>query len=261
MKARSDLRPALPGSPESPRLRLPGSKSTVSKLSSRIALGDTRRMQMPQNIGAAGATRLTAAALAALGAASAIPIPLAQLDFAGVINVFHIDSGDSPRALLVIAGVGGALTFGVLALALAGAFLAATGATSARAVLIGAALAGLVTAMPLWIPAGVLIAAAAALLGSPKADRFGASQRNLLHVSGRTHQHSTPARSLIHTRHHHWLPFAALTALALGIWVVSAAHGYAWQMLWLPAVIAAAAWPTHRTRIPRCLRSQRNLRR
>jgi hypothetical protein len=141
-------------------------------------------MQLPQNIAGASATRLAAAALAALGAASAIPIPLAQLDFAGMINVFHIDSGDSPPALLVIAGVGGALTFGVLTLAFGGAFLAATGATSARAVLIGAAVAGLVTAMPLWIPAGVLIGAAAALLGPPKADQFGDAQRNLLHVTG-----------------------------------------------------------------------------
>jgi hypothetical protein len=32
--------------------------------------------------------RIAAGALAALGAASAIPIPLAQLDFAGLINVF-----------------------------------------------------------------------------------------------------------------------------------------------------------------------------
>jgi hypothetical protein len=95
---------------------------------------------------------------------------LAQLDFAGLINVFHIDNGDSPRALLVIAGVGGALTIGVLALAFAGAFLAVTGAASGRAVLIAAALVGLATAMPIWIPAGVLIAAAALLLPPPKAD-------------------------------------------------------------------------------------------
>lgn len=106
------------------------------------------------------------AALAALGAASAIPIPLAQLDFAGLLNVFDIEHGDSPRALLVIAGVGGMLTFAVLALALVGAYLAATGARSARSVLIAAALAGLVTAMPLWLPAGLLIGAAALAVGS-----------------------------------------------------------------------------------------------
>ncbi|MDQ3874961.1 MAG: hypothetical protein M3322_05340 [Actinomycetota bacterium] len=113
------------------------------------------------------ATRIAAAALAALGAASAIPIPLAQFDFAGLINVFNIEHGDSPHALLVIAAAGGVLTVGVLALAFTGAFLAATGAPSARTALIAAALAGLVTAMPLWIPAGVLIGAAALLLRDP----------------------------------------------------------------------------------------------
>jgi hypothetical protein len=128
--------------------------------------------------------RIAAAALAALGAASAIPIPLAQLDYAGLINVFNIDHGDSPRALLVIAGVGGTLTFGVLTLALAGSFLAATGAASARVVLIAAALAGLVTAMPLWIPAGVLIGAAAAVLRPAKADEAKDACGNLLHLSG-----------------------------------------------------------------------------
>jgi hypothetical protein len=112
--------------------------------------------------------RLAVAALAALGAASAVPIPLAQLDFAGIINVFNIDSGDSPRALHIIAGVGGVLTVAVLALAFVGAALAATGHPAARAVLIAAALAGLVTAMPLWIPAGVVIGAAAVVLGQPQ---------------------------------------------------------------------------------------------
>src|SRR5438093_12207479 len=106
MKARSPLPRALPGSPESPRVRLPGSESTVSKLSPGMPRGDSRHMQIPQNNPALSAARLAAAALATLGAASAIPIPLAQLDFAGLVNVFHIDNGDSPRALLVIAGVG-----------------------------------------------------------------------------------------------------------------------------------------------------------
>jgi len=114
--------------------------------------------------------RLAAAALAALGAASAIPIPLAQLDFAGLMNVFNIDAGDSPRALQIIAGVGGVLTIAVLALAFAGAALAATGHPAARAVLVAAALAGLVTAMPLWIPAGVVIGAAAVVLGQPRTE-------------------------------------------------------------------------------------------
>jgi hypothetical protein len=111
--------------------------------------------------------RIAAAALATFGAASAIPIPLAQLDFAGLINAFDVDNGDSPPALLVMAGVGGFLTIAVLGLAFAGAGLALAGAPIARALLITAALAGLVTAMPLWIPAGVVIGAAAILLARP----------------------------------------------------------------------------------------------
>jgi hypothetical protein len=121
--------------------------------------------------------RLPAAALAALGAASAIPIPLAQLDFAGIMNVFNIDAGNSPRALQIIAGVGGVLTIAVLALAFMGAALAATGHSAARAVLVAAALAGLVTAMPLWIPAGVVIGAGAVLLGQPHSTGTAAAAR------------------------------------------------------------------------------------
>ncbi len=62
--------------------------------------------------------RLLAGIVAALGAATAIPLPLAQLDFAGVIDVFGIDHGDTPAGLLVLAGVGGVLTAGVVLLAL-----------------------------------------------------------------------------------------------------------------------------------------------
>jgi hypothetical protein len=119
--------------------------------------------------------RLAAAVLAGLGAASAIPIPLAQLDFAGIMNVFNIDAGDTPHAVQIIAGVGGFLTLGVLALAFAGAALAGTGSAAARPILIAAALAGLATAMPLWIPAGVVIGAAAVLLGNHNARRDGTS--------------------------------------------------------------------------------------
>jgi hypothetical protein len=129
--------------------------------------------------------RIAAAALAAFGAASAIPIPLAQLDFAGLVNAFNINSGDSPRALLVIAGVGGILTIAVIVLAFVGAGLAFTRSRAARNVLIAAALAGLVTAMPLWIPAGVVIGASALLLGQPS-DRHAPSahsRRNLLHTT------------------------------------------------------------------------------
>jgi hypothetical protein len=134
------------------------------------------------------ANRIAAGALAALGAASAIPIPLAQLDFAGLFNVFNIDSGDSSRALLVIAGVGGILTIAVVALAFAGAALACVGAPSARKILVAAALGGLVTAMPLWIPAGVVIGAAALILG-PSSDPHAAIEnprRNRLRTTGVT---------------------------------------------------------------------------
>ncbi len=134
------------------------------------------------------ANRIAAGALAALGAASAIPIPLAQLDFAGLFNAFNIDSGDSPPALLVIAAAGGILTIADIALAFAGAALALTGAPSARKILVAAALAGLVTAMPLWIPAGVVIGAAALMLRQSR-DRHAAvedSHRNLLRTTGVT---------------------------------------------------------------------------
>jgi len=121
-------------------------------------------------------SRIAAAALAALGAASAIPIPLAQLDFAGFFNAFNIDSGESPPALRVLAAAGGILTIAVVGLAFAGAVLTLAGARSARTILISAALAGLVTAMPLWIPAAVVIGAAALILGDPatKAQRSSA---------------------------------------------------------------------------------------
>jgi hypothetical protein len=134
-------------------------------------------MEMTQN-------RIAAAALAAFGAASAIPIPLAQFDFAGLVNAFDIDSGDSPKALLVMAGVGGFLTIAVLALAFAGAGLALAGAPTARPLLIAAALAGLVSAMPLWIPAGVVIGAAAVLLGHPSEPRPTSGGGNVLGVGG-----------------------------------------------------------------------------
>jgi hypothetical protein len=108
---------------------------------------------------------VTAAALAALGATCAIPIPLAQLDFAGVFNVFNIDSGDAPQALRVIAGIGAVLTLAVLALAFVGVALVLSGSPLARNVLIVAAVARFATAMPFWIPAGVVLGASATLLG------------------------------------------------------------------------------------------------
>jgi hypothetical protein len=135
--------------------------------------------------------RIAASALAGLGAASATPIPLAQLDFAGFFNAFNIDSGDSPRALLVIAAVGGILTTAVVVLAFTGAVLTFTGARSARTILIAAALAGLVTAMPLWIPAGVVIGAAALILGNSPTTHDEHSRLNLLATPGVTTRTTT----------------------------------------------------------------------
>ena len=45
-----------------------------------------------------------------------------------------------------------------------------------------------------------------------------------------------------------WLPLAFTTGAALALWALAAANGYAWQLIWLPAVVAGAAWPRHRTR-------------
>jgi hypothetical protein len=86
----------------------------------------------------------------------------------------------------VIAGVGGILTIAVIALASAGAVLAFTGSPSARNVLVAAVLAGLVTAMPLWVPAGVVIGAAAVILGESSDGHAtgGDSSRNLLRATG-----------------------------------------------------------------------------
>jgi hypothetical protein len=168
--------------------------------------------------------RIAAAALAALGAASAIPIPLAQLDFAGLFNAFNIDSGDSPRALLIIAGVGGILTIAVVALAFAGAALALTGAPSARRILIAAALGGLVTAMPLWIPAGVVIGVAALTRPGrrrPRTDRQNASE----HAAHERRNYPQPQarRGLIRVVGNRWLPLALTTGAALALWALAAA--------------------------------------
>jgi len=55
-----------------------------------------------------------------------------------------------------------------------------------------------------------------------------------------------------------WLPLALTISAALGIWAIAAAHGYAWQMIWLPAAVAGAAWPRGRKRpLGHCLRRTR----
>jgi hypothetical protein len=129
------------------------------------------------------ANRVAAGALAALGAAGAIPIPLAQLDFAGLLDAFDIDSGDSPGALLVIAGVGGSSPSPSSRLR-SRVQSSRSPEPPARTILVVAALAGLVTAMPLWIPAGVVIGAAAALLAETRAGAWPAR----VNVTTRAHE-------------------------------------------------------------------------
>lgn len=53
---------------------------------------------------------------------------------------------------------------------------------------------------------------------------------------------------------HRWLPFGVVTGAALGLWALAAAHGYAWEMIWLPAAVAGAAWPRRTTQaVLQCL--------
>jgi hypothetical protein len=66
-----------------------------------------------------------------------------------------------PVRRLAARAVGGVLMCAALATVLVGATLAATGARQARTVLLTAAIAGFVTAMPIWLPAGIVIGAAA----------------------------------------------------------------------------------------------------
>jgi hypothetical protein len=49
-----------------------------------------------------------------------------------------------------------------------------------------AAIAGLVTAMPLWIPAGILIGAAAILLGQPSKGRASTGGGNVVRTGVNT---------------------------------------------------------------------------
>jgi hypothetical protein len=107
--------------------------------------------------------RFVAAALAALGVVSAAPIPLAGLDFAGFIDIFHIDGADSPRGVVALVAAAAILTVAILILACVGIVLAAIGSRAARPVLLVAAVGGVVTAVVAWLPAGVLLGLAAYL--------------------------------------------------------------------------------------------------
>jgi hypothetical protein len=115
--------------------------------------------------------RLAAACLGALGAASAIPLALALLDLAGFFNAFDIHAGDTPHGVLVLAGVGGALTLAVAAVTAVGVALTVAGAPAARLLLTSAAIAGFFAAPLLWFPNTVLIGAAAVLLGNAERKR------------------------------------------------------------------------------------------
>ncbi len=109
------------------------------------------------------ARNAAAGGLAILGALGGIPLGLAQLDFAGLIDVFSIDA-DGSAALHAIAGIAGCLTLLNVGVAFSGAVLAFVGARHARVVLIACALTGFATALMLWLPNAIALAGAAALL-------------------------------------------------------------------------------------------------
>ena len=57
-----------------------------------------------------------------------------------------------------------------------------------------------------------------------------------------------------------WLPLAVTTSVAVSLWAVAAAHGYGWQMLWLPAAVVGATWPKGTRTLEYCLRRLRQRR-
>jgi hypothetical protein len=128
--------------------------------------------------------RLAAAALAALGVASAVPIPVAGLDFAGILDVFNIDGGDTPRGVTVAVVGASMATIAVLIVACVGIVLTATGSRAARQVLLTAAIAGFATAVFAWLPTAVLLGAAAHLV-----DKKAAPNANRLEPGSDTHTH------------------------------------------------------------------------
>ena len=55
-----------------------------------------------------------------------------------------------------------------------------------------------------------------------------------------------------------WFPLALTTSVALLLWALAAARGHGWEMIWLPAAAAGAAWPQHLKRsLEQCLRRLR----
>jgi hypothetical protein len=62
----------------------------------------------------------------------------------------------------------------------------------------------------------------------------------------------------MHVRNNRWLPLVCTTTAALALWALAAARGHGWPMIWLPAAVAAAAWPRRdKTTLPDCLRRLR----
>jgi hypothetical protein len=52
-----------------------------------------------------------------------------------------------------------------------------------------------------------------------------------------------------------WTPLVVSSVLAWGVWVLAALNGHGWELLWLPGVMAGAAWP----RGLRCRSCDRNV--
>jgi hypothetical protein len=65
----------------------------------------------------------------------------------------------------------------------------------------------------------------------------------------------------MHVRNNRSLPLVFTTTAALALWALAATHGDGWQMIWLPAAVAGAAWPRRDTstfaNCPRRLRRRR----
>ena len=63
----------------------------------------------------------------------------------------------------------------------------------------------------------------------------------------------------MHVRKNRWLPLVLTSSAALALWPVAAARGYGWQMVWLPAAVAGAAWArTRQMPLAGCLRRLRD---
>lgn len=50
-----------------------------------------------------------------------------------------------------------------------------------------------------------------------------------------------------------WTVPLVVDAVALAIWALAAAKGHGLEMLWLPAVVIGAAWPSNPRRLRGCI--------